>query len=149
VKRYTSPPLELPAREPGDVVSRADLIFYDVDHSGPSYEALVYLDNPKADLRTGRDPAAGYVGSFTIFGHGGCYGDLGHCDVVERLDEFDVRPPHALTPWTRTVILPDGVLDRAGESVTVTLVAVEPGANGAVASDALKLSRVRFAAYLD
>ena len=39
VSRFVSEPIELPAREgEGEQPSRADLVFYDVDHSGDSYE---------------------------------------------------------------------------------------------------------------
>lgn len=75
-----------------------------------------------ARVETGRELAAGYVGSFSVFGHGGCYGDVGHCEVVPRDDPFDVRPPHPLTPWTKTVILPDGALEERSGSVTVSAV---------------------------
>jgi hypothetical protein len=33
-----------------------------------------------------------------VFGHGGCFGDQGHCDVPMERQPFDLRPPHQLTP---------------------------------------------------
>lgn len=60
VERFTSPPLELPG--PDAAIERADLVFYDIDHSGHSFEARVFLDAPDADSSAGRDHA-GYVGS--------------------------------------------------------------------------------------
>jgi hypothetical protein len=41
VGRFTSDHLELPAAE--HPFRRADLIFYGLDHSGPSYEAQVFM----------------------------------------------------------------------------------------------------------
>ena len=41
-ERFTSDAIELPpANRPFE---RADLIFYGIDHSGPSYEARVFFD---------------------------------------------------------------------------------------------------------
>ena len=42
-----------------------------------------------------------YVGSFFIFGHGGCFGDVGHCDIPTVRDPFDLRPAHQLEPAVR------------------------------------------------
>ena len=64
-----------------------------IRHTGSSYEGLVYIGNPNADADTGKDAEAGYVGSFNVFGHGGCFGAEGHCE--NREDErrrFDNRP---------------------------------------------------------
>jgi hypothetical protein len=49
--------------------------------SGGSYEVLVFLNNPRATDSTAHDVEHGYGGRFVIFGHGGCYADVGHCDV--------------------------------------------------------------------
>lgn len=147
VERFTSDPIELPVREEGDPeYTRADLTFYGVDHSGDSFEARVFLDNPRATVRTGRsDPS--FVGAFHIFGHGGCFGDMGHCDVpTDPQDPFDLRPPHQLTPQTKLVTMPPQILERIasaeeGETITVTVVAETPGdaSNRALAFDRLRL----------
>src|ERR1700744_5231044 len=81
--------------------ARADVEFHGVDHSGPSYEGRVFLNTPDADATT-ELAAPGYAGSFYIFGHGGCLGDVGHCDVVARR-RFDPRPAHPLTPIDKVV----------------------------------------------
>jgi len=123
-ERYVSDPLDLPAREPG--FYRADLIFYGVDHSGSSYEARVFLNNPSADAKTPRTLEKGYAGRFHIFGHGGCFGDdEGHCEVRPRRP-FDPRPEHPLTPATKTVIATDAVRRaiKQGKQVTVTIVPI-------------------------
>jgi tyrosinase len=123
VSRYTSPPIELP--DPEEPFTRADLIFYGLDHSLDSYEGRVFLNAPDADAGSPREGDT-YAGSFWIFGHGGCFGDVGHCDVPVRDDPFDLRPPHQLTPATRTVTVSESLkrLLAAGQTeATVTVVA--------------------------
>lgn len=100
----TIPVKQLPAK-----FSRADLEFIDVDHSGASFEARVFINNPQADENTPTSEASGYAGSFNIFGHGGCFGDVGHCEVHERRDEFDFRPTHALAPARKVVVATEAI----------------------------------------
>jgi len=125
VKRFQSQPLDVPVdRE--DIV-RADLIFYGVDHSGPTYEARVFIDNPRANEKTARDVEKGYAGSFTVFGHGGCFGDEGHCAPKDRYtDEFDRRPPHPLTPQITSVTITEALAQVSKQEVRVNVVAVVP-----------------------
>ena len=44
----------------------------------------MYLNNPDASPDTDPTPENGYAGSYYIFGHGGCYGGEGHCEVTPR-----------------------------------------------------------------
>ncbi len=142
MERWTSDPFELPEREEG---ARVDFIFYAVDHGGQSYEARVFVNNEEADADTPRDPDYGYAGSYTVFGHAGCYGDEGHCDVHQGYrDEFDVRLQHPLTPLTKVVIADDAALRRAeGGKLVVTVVAV----SGAERVD-VHFEHVRLATYI-
>ncbi len=106
--------------------SRADLEFIDVDHSGASFEARVFINNPTADENTPLTEATGYAGSFNIFGHGGCFGDVGHCEIHGRRDEFDYRPTHALAPAKKVVVATEAV-SRAvhlKNDLTITVVPV-------------------------
>ena len=70
---------------------RADLEFIGVEHAGASYEARVYVNNPTADVNTEPTEGNGYAGSFYVFGHGGCFGDAGHCDVWRALRHWRQR----------------------------------------------------------
>lgn len=130
VSRYVSEPFSVPVHEGERDFYRADLLFFGVDHSGPSFEARVFLNNPEADETTPREKEAGYAGSFFIFGHGGCFGELGHCDVPQgSRDPFDFRLPHPLTPVNMTVIVTEALKelrDASGGELTVTVVAVAP-----------------------
>lgn len=117
---------------PGDAgqapFSRADLVVTGVDHSSLSYEVRVFLNNPDATADTPRTAEQGYGGRYTVFGHGGCFGDEGHCDVpTPTADATDLRPQHQLTPITTYVTVTDALrrLLAAGETLrTVTLVPV-------------------------
>jgi tyrosinase len=121
--KFTSPAVDL--AELGDDYSRADIEFEGVDHSGSTYEARIYLNNPDAHGDTEPTAENGYAGSFYVFGHGGCYGDQGHCDVVER-GPYDPRPPHGLSPTRKVVIATDAVRRAAsqGKAVSITVVPV-------------------------
>ncbi len=152
----TTNALELPELDDGEQIDRADLVFYGVDHSGASYEARVFFNNPSADEDAERDLTNGYAGSFVVFGHGGCYGDEGHCLPDQRhTDAFDRRPPHPLTPYTKTVVVTEAVkraiADSATADITVTVVPVAPELfEGQPAKDeSTVFTEVRLLAYAD
>ena len=146
--RFVSQPLDLPDPAVGTPFYRADLIFEGVDHSGPSYTARIYINNPDAAVGTGRDVRAGYAGSYTIFGHGGCVGEEGHCDPTARTtDAFDRRAPHPLEPVTKSVTITDALRRVGGRTMTVTVVPVIPTADGARTADVLDFQRIRLATY--
>lgn len=147
MERFVSDPIELPPRDEHVAdYYRADLIFYGVDHSGPSFEGRVYLNAPEVDVSVGRDHPS-FAGAFHIFGHGGCFGDEGHCDVPSRADPFDYRPAHQLTPQTKTVQITDALrqANEAGDAhITVTVVAETPGDES---NDVLSFDTVRLVTY--
>ena len=103
---------------------RADLEFIGVDHSGASFEARVFLNKPDADENTATTEANGYAGSFSIFGHGGCFGDVGHCDITHVQDEFDPRPSHPLEPIKKVVIATDAIKRAAEQSAEISITVV-------------------------
>jgi tyrosinase len=120
--KYTSETLSVGALDPA--AKRIDIEFHNVDHAGASYEGRVYLNNPDADENTGYDDPS-YAGSYHIFGHGGCLGDPGHCDVNPRR-EYDPRPSHPLTPAKKVVIANEAgrAAIQEAEEVTVTVVPI-------------------------
>jgi hypothetical protein len=144
VERFTSKLIELPPTEAR--FERADLIFYGLDHSGPSFEGQVFLDA----RGVGREADAAhraYVGSFFIFGHGGCFGDVGHCDIPSERDPFDLRPPHQLEPAVRIVTVTSTVnrlLERDVDAAKVTVIARTAKRQSA---DVLAFEKVRLATY--
>jgi hypothetical protein len=108
--------------------SRADVVFQGLDHSQSSYEVRLYLNNPSATADTPRTVEHGYAGRLTVFGHGGCYGDSGHCEVpAPTNDPTDLRPPHPVTPLDTYVTVTKAlrsILARDGALRTLTLVPV-------------------------
>jgi hypothetical protein len=121
---FVSAPISLASLDGG--FRRADLVFQGLDHSGPSYEVRIYFNRPDASAGTPRTPEEGYVRSFYMFGHGGCAGEPGHCDVPESRRPYDFRPQHQLTPATRWVTVTDAARRAlsAGRELTVTAVPV-------------------------
>ena len=65
--------LELPAGDDRPGLARADLTFYGLDHSGPSYQVRVFFNNPNAGPDTPLIAGEGFVGKFAVFAHGGCF----------------------------------------------------------------------------
>lgn len=130
-RSHTSPPVDVGFAGPGHRVNRIDLEVDGIYHGEASYEGRVFLNNPKATLDTPRTQEAGYAGSFHIFGHGGCLGDPGHCEIRDHREKFDFRPGHPLMPRkvrvnvTRTL----RAIAETSAQVTITIVPVITAAN--------------------
>lgn len=124
-KKYTSAPITIDASTLPPQFTRADLEFHGVDHSEASYEARVFLNNPSADESTELTQENGYVGSFHIFGHGGCFGDVGHCDSRSQR-AYDPRPSHPLLPIKKVLMATDAIKQAMtqGSEITITVVPV-------------------------
>jgi hypothetical protein len=142
MQRYVSAAMPVP---PAGYL-RADLEFEGVEHGTTSFVAHVHLNAPDADEATPRTPAGGYAGHFTVFAHGDCWGDVGHCDLPGPASPFDRRPPHALTPIHVGVEITEALRALgAGEEIRVTVLAFPVG-NGKERSP-LKFQRLRFVTY--
>lgn len=129
--------------------TRADIEFHGLDHAGATYEGRVFLNRPDATEQTPR-AVPEYAGSYFIFGHGGCLGDPGHCDVRPRRF-YDPRSEHPLTPTLKVVIATEA-LRRArdgAESITVTVVPILLSTNAAVGDpdDLVHYGQVRIVTY--
>jgi tyrosinase len=129
--------------------TRADVEFHGLDHSGASYEGRVYLNRPDASLQTSRQVPE-YAGSYFVFGHGGCLGDPGHCDVKSRLF-YDPRSDHPLTPIVKVLIATAAIrqVREGSESITVTVVPVLLSTNAAVGEpeDLVYYEQIRIVTY--
>ena len=123
-KKYVSGKISLQGL--GSKFKRADLIFDGVDHSGVSYEGRVFINNATADANTPKAAGTGYAGSFHIFGHGGCFGDVGHCEVRGTPRQYDPRPSHPLGPAKKVIIATEAIRNALAQSkeITVTVVPV-------------------------
>lgn len=122
------PPLHYNLRMPANQrpFHRSDLVFLGLEHSGPPVEVRIFFNAHDADESTPTTAEAGFAGFFSIFAHGGCFGDQGHCDMPERRPA-DLRPPYALTPITKHVTVTEAVrhlIDAGVQDVEVTIVPV-------------------------
>jgi hypothetical protein len=144
VDRYTTPPLELPGAD--ETFDRADLIFLGLDHSLHSFEARLFADAPDVDHAAGPDHPA-YVDSFFVFGHGGCFGDVGHCDIPTERDDYDLRPPHQLLPAIRIVTVTELIERLVGEGKETFTLTVVAHTAGDRSNDVLAFDKVRLALY--
>lgn len=147
-KRYVSPKINLAGVD--SEFHRADLVFEGLDHSGASFEARVFLNNESANDKTTKVLETGYAGSFHIFGHGGCFGDVGHCEIRGNPRPYDPRPAHQLTPARKVVIATDAIRRALakGKQVTVTVVPiVHAGTPKCDFENVLKLDKVSVRTY--
>ena len=144
VSRFTSDPLELPAAE--HRFDRADLIFYGLDHSGDSYEAQVFMGARGVGGEPGREHRS-YVGSFFILGHGGCFGDVGHCDLPRARDPFDLRPAHQLEPAVGVLTVTTSLRALMGPSLAAAKVTVVAHTQGRASDEVLAFDTIRLATY--
>jgi hypothetical protein len=152
--RYTTPePLAAPFFEGQPAPYRVDLELEGVDTFQDTYEGRVYIDNPDADATTGRDPDAGYAGSFYMFGHSNCLGAEGHCDVDKGppINPYDYRRPHDLAGQTHKIEITDALLRTgasAGSTFTVTIVPlINTPEDPYVQADVLSFERLSVIAY--
>jgi tyrosinase len=128
-KVYVSKSLRFDVKNLEKKFYRADLEFYGIDHSGPSYEGRVFVNNPQANRKTPKTFKNGYFGSFYIFGHGGCFGDLGHCEIKGERRPYDLRPEHPLTPAYKRLIVTEQLkkMPRSTNEFTIYIVPVIRG----------------------
>jgi tyrosinase len=85
-----------------------------------------------------------------MFGHGGCFGDPGHCEVpAGPRDPFDLRPPHQLVPAVRILTITPAlkaILAAGRREMTVTVVAHSADERR---PDVLTYETVRLLTYAD
>jgi hypothetical protein len=124
--KYISEPISLENKFRNSEFYRADLKFYEVDHSGATYDGRVFFNNPNADENTPMTAENGYAGSFYIFGHGGCFGDVGHCDFNVGKRAYDKRRPHPIQPVDAFVTVTEAlrIAIEQGSELIVTVVPI-------------------------
>lgn len=126
-KIYTSKPIPFDSQKWKGRIVKASVEFYDIDHSGPSFEGRIFLNNPNVNQQTKKTWENQYAGSIYIFGHGigGCYGDEGHCEATPRRGAYDFRPSHQLAPGFAVVEITNALQKISDtKSVIVTVVPV-------------------------
>ena len=150
---FAANPLTLTLTAPGEPYRRADLEFHGLDHSKASFEGRLFINNPDAGPQTSPDDPS-YVGSFWIFGHGGCAGDEGHCEPPQHRRPFDFRAEHQLIPTSKRVIITEKLraLVRPGDTFSVRIVPFVRPENagplpGSLVADLLQFDRVDLLTY--
>ena len=128
-KVYVSKPIKIDFKNLENLFERADLEFYDIEHAESSFEGRVFLNNPDANINTEKTKENGYVDSFYVFSHGGCFGDAGHCDIRKERRKYDTRPVHPLTPTFTTVTITSMLkeISKKTNEIIVTVVPVPMG----------------------
>ena len=125
LKIYHSNPIKMDINKCSEFY-RADIEFHGIGHATESYTGHVFLNNAKADFNTSKTLENNYVGSYHIFGHGGCFGDVGHCDIIKKDANYDFRADHPLTRGYKRLIITEQlkVLGKQSNEFTVTIVPV-------------------------
>ena len=111
---FVSNPITVTLAAPDEPFRRADLEFHSVDHSKASFEGRLFINNPDAGPDTPTDHES-YVGSFWVFGHGGCAGDEGHCEPPAERRPFDFRAEHQLTRVSKRVMVTEKLRELVGQ----------------------------------
>ena len=106
-----------------------EILFHEVSHSEGSYEVRVFLNNKRATINTERLTKNGYAGRFVVFGHGGCFGESGHCEFELAVnDPINPFRPHPVRPLTRLITVPTDLirqnLEKGKMLETITLVPI-------------------------
>ena len=126
--------------------THANLEFEDVEHDGPSFVVKLVINNPKVEDAVSPE-SPGYAGHFTVFGHGECWGDAGHCDIPSGpLHEFDRRRPHPLTPINVTVDVTQALLE-APEAGEVVVTALADSLDPSVTANPLRFKRLTLVTF--
>ena len=125
LKIYQSNPIKLDINKCSEFY-RADIEFHGIGHGTESYTGHVFLNNQEANLNTPKTLENNYVGSYHIFGHGGCFGDVGHCDIIKKDEKYDFRADHPLTRGFKRLIITEQlkILGKQSKEFTVTIVPV-------------------------
>jgi hypothetical protein len=149
-KIYVSDPI--PLDKTGKALYRVDLEIYGLDHGGASYEGRVFVNNRDANQDTPKKEENGYVGSFNVFAHSGCFGDLGHCDIKPDRRVYDLRPSHPLTQMFTRIIITEPMrrqLEKGEKMFTFTIVPVVKGGDPAMCDfeDVLKFDRLSLVTF--
>lgn len=147
---FISKPLVFDVKKFSESFYRADLEFWGIDHAGPSYEGRVFINNTKANYRTKMTIKNGYVGSYFIFGHGKCFGDIGHCEIRKEKDPYDLRPSHPLTPAYTYITITDQLVNIGKNTKEFTVTIVPVLASRTIAEeeeDVVKLERIQIITY--
>jgi hypothetical protein len=92
---------------------------------------------------------SGYIGSYHIFGHNGCFGDEGHCEIPPRR-AYDSRSKSDVTPCYKSLDATKVIkkLIESKDEIVVTIVPlVVKGGRMGDAKDVIHIDRIRVSCY--
>ena len=145
MQRWSSQPIPVPAVDDAPW-ERADLEFEGVEHDGPSYAVAVFLNNPDVADDAG-DHTSGFAGRFTVFAHGDCWGDAGHCEPtgepVSALEPRRVHPQNTTENTDQTT----HPLQALGAVDDVTVTALAWSSEPDKREDVLRFARLTLITY--
>ncbi len=96
-----------------------------MDTSKESYEARIFVNNPKANHDTIKSDRNGYAGSLHVFGHGSlCFGGPGHCKPEELQGMYDARSSSDLKPFDQYLRITDHIKKICGKNTEITITIV-------------------------
>lgn len=125
-EKWTFGPLDL---ECGSAFKRADLEFYGIDHFRPSFTVQVFFNDAKVEPDSASDKRSSYAGTFSVFAHGNCGGDVGHCDASRPQGRFSDPASHPLTRAFKRLVVTEPLrrVCKTGKPLMVTVI-VTPAA---------------------
>jgi len=122
---YTFESIQVDAKKLDDTFYRADVEFYGVEHKDISFECRIFINNDQATYKTKMNSNTGYAGIFYVFGHGGrCYGDEGHCEVPDKIRDYDLRRSHHLIPIYANATITDTLKEKILETTEIQITVV-------------------------
>ena len=148
-KKLISPKMSLEYNGDENDFYQAIIEFYGIDVRGPSYEGRVYVNNRDADQNTPLDESSGYVGSYHIFGHDGCWGDEGHCEPLPYRT-YDSRVHSHVAPQYKSLDATEAIRKcvRSKSKITVTVVPkIRGGQRMSDVKDVISCQRIRVTCY--
>ena len=151
-RAYISPEIVLDIKKLENEFYRADIEIHNVHHAGQSYEGRIFLNNRNANQNTPMDEKNNYAGSYHIFGHGGCFGDIGHCDYKSERRRYDRRTSSDVRPQYKHIIVTN-LLKKIGKKTnkfTITIVPVLYGKSKSQSvpqTDIIKFDKIGIITY--
>lgn len=141
IGRFLSKPITVSAAV--KAFAKAEVRLHWVPQLARSCFIRVFLNQPGANASTPIHDNPHFAGYLAVFGHGGCYGGPGHCDLpAARARDFDLRPRSHNTPRNHRIDITASAKEllKKSDSLQITLLVI--GADYQEDSDLLRLEGV-------
>jgi tyrosinase len=141
IARFLSTPIKVD--EKIKAFRKAEIRLHSVPQLMRSCFIRAFLNQPDADAATPVHDNPHFAGYLAVFGHGGCYGGPGHCDLPPAQSrDYDRRPRSHNTPRNHRIDVTQCArrLLETADSLQITLLVI--GVDYQEESDLLKLEGV-------